>query len=91
MQMDRTPLESIMLRAFHQTRTALLCSPVLLALLAPSANAQGTPPAAEWFSDHNGSREESHGHSILACEDGGFLQIGETLSLIHISEPTRPY
>ena len=78
MQMDRTPLESIMLRAFHQTRTALLCSPVLLALLAPSANAQGTPPAAEWFSDHNGSREESHGHSILACEDGGFLQIGET-------------
>ena len=27
---------------------------------------------------HNGSREESHGHFILVCEDGGFLQIGET-------------
>ena len=25
-----------------------------------------------------GSQEESHGHFILATEDGGFLQIGET-------------
>jgi hypothetical protein len=67
-----------MLRPFSQTRATLLCTPVLLALLAPSANAQGTAPDAEWFSFHNGSREESHGHYILACEDGGFLQIGET-------------
>ena len=26
----------------------------------------------------NGSEEESHGHYILSCSDGGYLQIGET-------------
>ena len=45
--------------------------------LAP-ANAQPAAPDVQWFTDHNGSNEESHGHFILTCEDGGFLQIGET-------------
>ena len=35
-------------------------------------------PAQEWFTSHNGSGPESHGHFILTCSDGGFLQIGET-------------
>ena len=35
-------------------------------------------PSVDWFTDYNGSGEESHGHYILACEDGGFLQVGET-------------
>ena len=35
-------------------------------------------PAQEWFKSHNGSEEESHGHFILSCSDGGFLQVGET-------------
>ncbi|MBL49984.1 MAG: hypothetical protein CMP28_13690 [Roseibacillus sp.] len=36
------------------------------------------PPAPTWFRSYGGSREESHGHYILACEDGGYLQVGET-------------
>ena len=36
------------------------------------------PPAPDWFSSYGGSGEESHGHYILACEDGGVLQVGET-------------
>ena len=32
----------------------------------------------DWFFEHNGSEEEAHGHFILACSDGGYLQIGET-------------
>ena len=35
-------------------------------------------PNIEWFQGYNGSAEESHGHYILTCQDGGFLQIGET-------------
>ena len=35
-------------------------------------------PNIDWFEDYNGSSEESHGHYILTCEDGGFLQIGES-------------
>ena len=35
-------------------------------------------PNIEWFAQHNGSGEESHGHYIMSCEDGGFLQIGES-------------
>lgn len=58
--------------------TPLACGPVLLAMLAASATAQSSPPVAEWFTSHGGSREESHGHYILECEDGGFLQVGET-------------
>lgn len=32
----------------------------------------------EWFTSHGGSNEESHGHYIIQCDDGGFLQVGET-------------
>ena len=32
----------------------------------------------EWFFSYNGSGEESMGHFIIQCEDGGFLQVGET-------------
>ena len=35
-------------------------------------------PNIEWFQGYNGSAEESHGHYILTCQDGGFLQIGES-------------
>lgn len=35
-------------------------------------------PNKEWFNSFNGSKDESHGHFILSCSDGGFLQIGET-------------
>tara|TARA_Y100000385_G_scaffold48940_1_gene45435 strand:+ start:4241 stop:5467 length:1227 start_codon:yes stop_codon:yes gene_type:complete len=35
-------------------------------------------PRIEWFNSYSGSEEESHGHFILSCLDGGFLQIGET-------------
>tara|TARA_X000001036_G_scaffold75983_1_gene67511 strand:+ start:461 stop:1795 length:1335 start_codon:yes stop_codon:yes gene_type:complete len=35
-------------------------------------------PNIEWFEQYNGSSEESHGHYILTCDDGGFLQIGES-------------
>ena len=35
-------------------------------------------PDIEWFQGYNGSAEESHGHYILTCQDGGFLQIGES-------------
>ena len=32
----------------------------------------------EWFEQYNGLAEESHGHYIMTCQDGGFLQIGES-------------
>ena len=35
-------------------------------------------PEIDWFDSYNGSGEESHGHYILKCNDGGFLQVGET-------------
>ncbi len=35
-------------------------------------------PASSWFKGHNGSKEESHGHYIMTCSDGGYLQVGET-------------
>jgi len=35
-------------------------------------------PEIDWFVDHNGTGEESHGHFIINCSDGGYLQIGET-------------
>ena len=45
-------------------------------------NIDPTPdaPQREWFYSYNGirSNKESHGHFILVCEDGGFLQIGES-------------
>ena len=52
---------------------------VLLVLLCSSlAVGQETPPQVEWFTDHSGSQEESHAHYVMTCEDGGYLQIGET-------------
>ena len=46
----------------------------------PDCNVTAYPnsPEREWFTSHNGSKEESHGHYILTCSDGGFLQVGET-------------
>ena len=35
-------------------------------------------PKTLWFKGYNGTGEESHGHFIMSCSDGGFLQIGET-------------
>ena len=35
-------------------------------------------PSIDWFQNYNGSSEESHGHYIIVCNDGGFLQIGES-------------
>ena len=35
-------------------------------------------PNSNWFVSYNGSGEESHGHFILSCSDGGYLQVGET-------------
>ena len=59
--------------------TSLQDLPVLLVLLCSSlAVGQETPPQVEWFTDHSGSQEESHAHYIMTCEDGGYLQIGET-------------
>ena len=36
------------------------------------------PPVVSWQRAFSGSKEESHGHYIIACRDGGFLQVGET-------------
>ena len=35
-------------------------------------------PGILWFEEYSGSGEESIGHFILSCEDGGYLQVGET-------------
>ena len=35
-------------------------------------------PKKSWFISHKGSDEEAHGHYILECKDGGYLQVGET-------------
>ena len=48
-----------------------------LSLFCLSVVLFGTPNI-EWFTEHNGSGEESHGHYIMTCEDGGFLQVGES-------------
>lgn len=50
----------------------------LAAVITSASEARQAPPEADWFTSHGGSREESHGHYVLQCEDGGFLQIGET-------------
>ncbi|MFL2571794.1 MAG: hypothetical protein ACJ0QL_07960 [Parvicellaceae bacterium] len=41
-------------------------------------NFYSNAPESNWFVDYSGSQEEAHGHYILTCSDGGFLQIGET-------------
>ena len=35
-------------------------------------------PVIEWQQSVAGSEEESHGHFIMTCSDGGYLQVGET-------------
>ena len=40
-------------------------------------------PQKSWMQEISGSEEESHGHYILTCSDGGFLQIGETGFIPH--------
>lgn len=67
-----------MLRHFSQTLNRLAFATTLISISVPLASARQNPPAVEWFTSHGGSREESHGHYIMQCEDGGFLQVGET-------------
>ncbi len=64
-------------RARTSTAWSLLLLP-LLGLGGTVASAQQSAPEIEWFTSHNGTNEESHGHFILTCDDGGFLQVGET-------------
>lgn len=35
-------------------------------------------PGSDWYNSYGGSGEEAHGHFILTCSDGGYLQVGET-------------
>ena len=42
-------------------------------------------PNVLWFEEFSGSGEESIGHFILACEDNGFLQVGETYDYTNLS------
>ncbi len=44
----------------------------------PEAGLYNTAPETQWITSYAGSAEESHGHFILSCQDGGFLQVGET-------------
>ena len=70
---------------------------IKVVLLLSLLNAQ---PDIDWFTSYNGSGEESHGHFIIKCDDGGFLQIGETnflpnskilvaVSYTHLTLPTN--
>lgn len=62
--------------ATHSITIPINSSPTAFFYLQP------TPPAPtmEWFTSYRGERsnKEAHGHFILACSDGGFLQIGES-------------
>ncbi len=40
-------------------------------------------PKYLWSTTFSGSGEESHGHYVLTCKDGGYLQIGETGFIPH--------
>ena len=52
----------------------------VMSIFNDGGQSQGPEQAPErvWMNSVEGSGEESHGHFILACNDGGFLQIGET-------------
>ena len=43
-----------------------------------NTNIYDNTPKKEWFQAYGGSENESHGHWILSCSDGGFLQVGES-------------
>tara|TARA_B110000444_G_C18315702_1_gene356034 strand:+ start:91 stop:270 length:180 start_codon:yes stop_codon:yes gene_type:complete len=47
-------------------------------------------PIKEWQTEVTGSEEESHGHYILTCSGGGYLQVGET-GFIPDSNPYDSY
>jgi len=47
-------------------------------VLVSSGRSGRAAPEVAWMASFGGSGEESHGHFILALEDGGFLQVGET-------------
>lgn len=49
-------------------------------------NAFPNAPERNWFVSFDGSEQESHGHYILACSDGGYLQIGETGNLSNFAK-----
>ena len=67
-----------MMDMFRTHLTLVTGSLLSCSLLTTGTHAQENAPSAEWFTQHDGSREESHGHYIMECDDGGFLQIGET-------------
>ena len=74
-------MEHTMFWTLNRARTSTAWSLLLLPLLGLGgtvASAQQSAPEIEWFTSHNGTNEESHGHFILTCDDGGFLQVGET-------------
>ena len=35
-------------------------------------------PSSDWYTSYGGTGEEAHGHFLLTCSDGGYLQVGET-------------
>lgn len=60
------------------TYTAIAFGTILAMSTALPTLGQQPAPGVEWFTAHGGTNEESHGHYIMTCEDGGFLQVGET-------------
>ena len=51
---------------------------LLLSFFLTNLKTSTNSPNSNWFVSYNGSGEESHGHFILSCSDGGYLQVGET-------------
>jgi len=66
-------------RAFRSGLAVLI---ILLLACKPAITPRSfeNAPPLEWYKSHSGSGEGSHGHYIIACSDGGFLQTGETFS-----------
>ena len=38
-------------------------------------------PTIDWYTKYVGSQEEAKGNYIIACTDGGYLQVGEAGSI----------